>query len=347
IVESKGYVALHVLVVRYGAVIASKSYLPSFTQNFELPDILAAFLAQDYLSLLDSNDAPEKILVNISPRDFDKKLKLLVGSKNRKYQAWLKLASENAYEKLKSNQAMQMVLQLKFEALQKVLGLKNNLERIACFDVSHTAGSATVVGVVVFKPTGPAKNEYRIFNIENIEPGDDYAALHQAISRYLESVKILPDVFLIDGGKGQLHTALKAYGDWKKQLDSAKLPDLTFLSIAKDSEYRTTAKARDIIYHSTAGKILELPCDEVSLHFLQQIRDEAHRFALSSHTKRRAKSYKSSLLDDISGIGKKRRMALLKAFQGLAGIESASVADLAKVPGISLPLAEKIHQTLN
>jgi len=347
IVESKGDVALHVLVVRSGAVIASKSYLPSFSQNFELPDILAAFLAQDYLSLLDANDSPEKILVNITPRDFDKKLKLIVGSKNSKYQAWLKLASDNAYEKLKSKQAMQAVLQLKFEALQKTLVLKNSLERIACFDVSHTAGSATVVGVVVFTPTGPAKNEYRIFNIENIEPGDDYAALRQAISRYLESVKILPELFLIDGGRGQLKTAEDAYQAWKKKPDVNQSPDITFLSIAKDSEHRTTAKARDIIYRSIAGKIVELSCDEVSLHFLQQIRDEAHRFALSSHTKRRGKSYKRSLLDDIPGIGKKRRMALLRAFHGLAGIESASVADLAKVPGISLPLAEKIHQTLS
>jgi excinuclease ABC subunit C len=221
-----------------------------------------------------------------------------------------------------------------------MLGLAQPPMRMECFDISHTQGEATVASCVVFDSNGALKSEYRRFNIEGIQPGDDYAAMHQALTRRfkrgMEEGK-LPDVLLIDGGKGQVAQALNV-------LQSLQVPPITIVGVAK-GEGRKAGLETLILEQGTQR--LALPENSKALHLIQQIRDEAHRFAITGHRARRQKARTQSPLEQIKGLGAKRRQLLLKQFGGLRAIERASIEELAKVPGISRELASKIYDFFN
>jgi len=214
-------------------------------------------------------------------------------------------------------------------------------ERLECFDISHTQGEAPVASAVVFDQKGPKKDAYRRFNIRDVTPGDDYNAIKQALHRHYkrlkEQDKPLPDVLIIDGGPGQLAQA-------ETVLEELQVTGMMLLAVAKGEGRKPGLETIHIGWQRHA---FQLSPDSEALHLIQQLRDEAHRFALKSHRQQRGKKHKQSTLEDIPGVGAGRRQALLKHFGGIQGVKAASVDDLTKVPGISYSLAEQIHQTLH
>jgi len=229
----------------------------------------------------------------------------------------------------------------RFEALQEELKLDFEPTRIECFDVSHTSGEATVASCVVFEQEGPIKSDYRRFNIEGIEPGDDYAAMHQALTRRYTRLKKgegkLPDILFIDGGKGQVSKAIHA-------LNELQVEGVKVIGVAKGVERRP---GNETLIIGDIGQVINLAEHSLALHLVQQIRDEAHRFAITSHRNRRSKKRVTSSLEDIPGLGPKRRQNLLKYFGGLRGIARAGIDELATVPGISKNLAKDVYQALH
>ena len=210
-----------------------------------------------------------------------------------------------------------------------------------CFDISHTGGEGTVASCVVFEGGQPKKSDYRRFNIEGITPGDDYAAMHQALERRYARVKRgeapMPDLLIIDGGPGQLTQA-------RAVLEALKLNRIHLLGIAKG----VTRKAGlEQVIDGATGRVLALAPSDRALHLLQHIRDEAHRFAITGHRQRRGKQRTQSSLEGIEGIGPKRRRALLAHFGGLKGVRNASVDDLRRVPGINAALAQSLYHALH
>lgn len=232
-------------------------------------------------------------------------------------------------------------MERRFEDLQEALGLAEIPERIECFDISHTQGEATVASCVVFGREGPIKDDYRRFNIDGITGGDDYAAMHQALERRYRRIKegegTPPDLLLIDGGEGQLKQA-------EGVLEDLQLEGILPVGIAKGPRRRAGEEV--LLVAGQPGDIRLAP-ESPALHLLQQARDEAHRFAITGHRNRRGKSRTTSSLEEIAGLGPKRRQALMQQFGGLKGIKRAGVEDLARVPGISTALAERIHGYLN
>ncbi|MFA6302074.1 MAG: helix-hairpin-helix domain-containing protein, partial [Legionella sp.] len=225
----------------------------------------------------------------------------------------------------------------RYKALEEVLSLPHPIQRMECFDISHTQGEATIASCVVFDNHGPATNEYRRFNIEGITPGDDYAAMEQAITRRfkrLKEIQSLPDVLIIDGGKGQVAIA-------KKVLAALDITGLTLLGVAKGPARKAGWEKLILAYEQQE---FTLPEDAKALHLLQHIRDEAHRFAITAHRKKRQKARTDSSLEEIEGVGAKRRQALLHRFGGLRELAKAPVEEIAKVSGISINLAQKIYK---
>jgi len=231
-------------------------------------------------------------------------------------------------------------IQERFLALQKALRLKTLPTRIECFDISHSMGEATVASCVVFDETGPMKSDYRRFNIKEVTPGDDIAAMHQVVTRRFKGLQknntSLPSIILIDGGKAQLAIA-------KKALDELNIHSVLLIGVAKG----VLRKPGYETLHFTDQDPLHLPADSLALHFIQQIRDEAHRFAITHHRQRRDKTRRQSVLEYIPGIGPNRRRELLRYFGGIQGLAHASLEELMKVPGISRYLAERIFTTLH
>jgi excinuclease ABC subunit C len=253
---------------------------------------------------------------------------------------WVSLASTNAEQSLGGHLANRNNVFQRFEALQEALGLADMPGRLECFDISHSAGEATVASCVVFDQNGPRKSDYRRFNIDGVTPGDDYAAMSQALSRRYTRIKKgegqLPDVLFVDGGKGQLTQA-------ETILEELQITGVVLVGVAKGP---TRKAGLESLYVSALGEIV-LPPDSPALHLIQHIRDESHRFAITAHRNRRAKKRNESILDGIDGVGPGRRRALLRYFGGLNRVESASTEELAKVEGISRNLAEHIYATLH
>jgi len=222
-----------------------------------------------------------------------------------------------------------------------VLQLEAAPARLECFDVSHTSGEATVASCVVFNQAGPLKSDYRRFNLNPASAGDDYAGMAEALRRRYARIKKgevpLPDVLFVDGGKGQLAAALTV-------LDELSMPWLQVVAVAKG---RSRKPGMEQLFLAGQSTPTILPSDSPALHLIQQIRDEAHRFAITGHRQRRAKTRKTSRLEEIPGLGPKRRRELLKQFGGLQGVRGAGVDDLVKVRGISRSLAEKIYDDLH
>jgi excinuclease ABC subunit C len=345
-----GGACVHLISVRGGRVLGSKNFFPQVGIEEEVAEVMSAFLAQYYLGNAE-RELPSELIVNVVHEDFEALVtaidtlrgrELSISHRVRGTRArWQQLAVTNAEQALGARLANRQHVAARFEALAEVLDLDEPPQRLECYDISHSSGEATVASCVVFGPEGPIKADYRRYNIEGVTPGDDYAAMHQALTRRFKRAKEgegkLPDVLLVDGGKGQLNMAR----DVLRELD---VPDLILLGVAKG----TTRKAGfETLYLNDVAHEFTLKGDSPALHLIQQIRDEAHRFAITGHRARRGKTRRTSTLEGVAGVGPKRRRDLLKHFGGLQELSRASIEEIAKAPGISKKLAESIYANLH
>lgn len=335
------------IFIRNGKILGSRNHFPRLPMESTGREILSGFLPQYYLG----KDAPQEIIVATDIDDralLEQTLsersghKVSIRHRVRGDRArWLQLAQTNAEQGLELQIASNATSRRQFEALREVLQLEAPPERLECFDVSHTAGEATVASCVVFNQAGPLKSDYRRFNLTPDSAGDDYAAMAEALRRRYARIKKgevpLPDVLFVDGGKGQLAEALTV-------LDEVELGWLQVVAVAK-GRARRPGTEQLFLAGQTAPTIL--PGDSPALHLIQRLRDEAHRFAITGHRQRRSKARKTSRLEEIPGLGPKRRRELLKQFGGLQGVRGAGIDDLVKVHGISRALAEKIYGDLH
>lgn len=350
VVSKLGHVCIQVMYIRGGRMLGSKSYFPTTPTGISKEEVLSSFLPQYYLDSARGEIIPQQIIINVELEErawiesalaetLNKKINII--NKVRLFKKkWLELTIHNAYHALASHLAGKITYYQRFEQLQNELKLPNLPQRIECFDVSHTMGEAAVASCVVFNLDGASKKDYRKFNIKDIIQGDDYAALNQAITRRYTKLKemenALPDILMIDGGKGQL-----AQGE--KVLEELQVSGVILIGIAKGEGRKP---GLETLFISGRGEPVHLSSDSPALHLLQQIRDEAHRFAIVGHRKQRAKARVTSPLEHIPGIGAKRRRELLRQFGGLQELKRASVEDIAKVPGINRELAQKVFEFL-
>ncbi|MDH3692519.1 MAG: excinuclease ABC subunit UvrC, partial [Gammaproteobacteria bacterium] len=336
-----------IIFIRNGKILGSRNYFPRLSVEATSQQILSGFLPQYYLG----KDAPSEIIIE-SDIDDRAVLELTLAERTGhkvtiKHSVrgdrlrWLQLAATNADQGLKLQISSNATIRRQFEGLGELLQLESPPERLECFDVSHTSGEATVASCVVFNRAGPMKSDYRRFNLSPESAGDDYAGMAEALRRRYARVKKgevpMPDILFVDGGKGQLAEALTV-------LDELELGWLQVIAVAKGRSRRPGAEQLFLAGQSTPTI---LPGDSPALHLIQQIRDEAHRFAITGHRQRRAKARKTSRLEEIPGLGPKRRRELLKQFGGLQGVRGAGIDDLVKVRGISRALAEKIYGDLH
>ncbi|MDF7657597.1 excinuclease ABC subunit UvrC [Erwiniaceae bacterium L1_54_6] len=347
-----GMACLHVLFIRQGKVLGSRSYFPKVPADTELAEVVQTFLGQFYLQGSEARTLPSEILLDFSLPEREllaESLSELAGrkvniqSKPRGDRArYLKLARTNAATALTTRLSQHSTIQQRLAALATFLEL-DQINRMECFDISHTMGEQTIASCVVFDRNGPMRSDYRRYNIEGITPGDDYAAMNQVLRRRygkaLEEDKI-PDVILIDGGKGQLAQAKQVFAELDVPWDKDR-PIL--LGVAKGSDRKA---GLETLFFEAEGEGVSLPPDSPALHVIQHIRDDAHNHAISGHRKKRAKVKNTSALESIEGVGPKRRQQLLKYMGGLQPLMNASVDEIAKVPGISFALAEKIFYSL-
>jgi len=343
----EGVACVWIFFIRSGLNQGSKTYFPKHPANATPETILEAFLAQFYLKDRAVSGLPKEILLSHEPENSKLlqevisshvKRQIKIKSRCRGNRAkWVKMASENAELSLTQHLANKESRQQRTGKLTRLLNLEIPIQRMECFDISHTGGEATVASCVVFDAEGPLTTDYRKFNITNITPGDDYAAMEQAITRRYTRVKKedgkIPDIIFIDGGKGQV-------GKAQKVLEELQLNEPILIGVAKGSSRKAGLETLII---ERDNKQLHLPHDSPVLHLIQHIRDESHRFAITGHRQRRKKARNQSPLENIEGVGQKRRQNLLRHFGGLQGITSAGVEDLAKVNGINKNLAQKIY----
>lgn len=333
--------------IRGGHNLGNKAFFPQHTAEASAAEILAAFVAQYYLAGGAERAVPAEILLSEELADSGLLARALSARAGRRVvlsrpqrgerARWVDMALANAELALGQRLTGEGDLQRRLEALGEALALEEPPGRIECFDVSHTGGEATVASCVVFDAEGPKKSDYRRFNIEGVEPGDDYAAMHQAISRRYTRLKReearMPDLLLIDGGKGQVAEARRA-------LEALQVNGVPVVGVAKGPSRRP---GLETLILSDGRRSLSLDPASPALHLIQQIRDEAHRFAITGHRQRRAKARSQSPLEGIPGVGAKRRQSLMQRFGGLQGIARAGVEDLARVPGVSQALAQRIY----
>ena len=345
-----GGACVHLISVRGGRVLGSKNFFPQVAIEEEGGDVMMAFLAQYYLGNAE-RDLPSELIVNVQHEDFATLIEAIESLRGRSLSIslrvrgtrarWQQLAVTNAEQALAARLANRQHLAERFEALATVLEMDEPPQRMECFDISHSSGEATVASCVVFGPEGPLKSDYRRFNIEGVTAGDDYAAMHQALTRRFSKIKDgegkLPDVLLVDGGKGQLAMA-------REVLQELAVPDLILLGVAKGT---TRKPGLEVLYLNDAEHEFTLPGNSPALHLIQQIRDESHRFAITGHRARRGKTRRTSTLEEVAGIGPKRRRELLNHFGGLQELSRASAEEIAKAPGISKKLAELIYDALH
>jgi len=345
VVEAEGALCLNLAMVRGGRHLGDKTFFPQNVQGQDSVEVLEAFLAQHYLE----RSVPPLIIT--SPEIADESLEQLLSEQaghpvqirsavTGERRQWLEMAQANALLSLRQQAGMQAGQTLRLDALRKAL-LLPDLKRIECFDISHTMGEATVASCVVYDDLAIRPQEYRHYNISGITAGDDYAAMRQALQRRYQKLQKAdgkcPDLILIDGGAGQLGIAVDVMAE-------LGLPDIALVGVAKGVERKP---GMEQLLRPGVEKPLQLAPDSPALHLIQQVRDEAHRFAISGHRARRGKARTSSSLEDIEGVGEKRRRNLLTYFGGLKGVQQASMEELTRVEGISPALAEKIYQHLH
>ncbi|EPP25040.1 Excinuclease ABC subunit C [Vibrio fluvialis PG41] len=349
--QEKGIACIHILMIRQGKVLGSRSHFPKIPQNTSQEEVFESFLSQYYLSHNEARTIPSRIIFNegllVDAKPMQDALAQLAGRKVTFHVnptgtrgRYLKLSNTNALTAITTKINHKMTINQRFKALQDELGIENIL-RMECFDISHTMGESTIASCVVFNQEGPVKQEYRRYNITGITGGDDYAAMGQVLERrYGKQLDVdkIPDIIFIDGGKGQLNRAHEimtlCWQDWPKR------PRL--IGIAKG----VTRKPGLETLITTDGDEFHLPSDAPALHLIQHIRDESHNHAIAGHRAKRGKTRRTSALEGIEGVGPKRRQALLKYMGGLQELKRATVEEIAKVPGISHSLAEIIYQTL-
>jgi excinuclease ABC subunit C len=346
IAAANGEYCVALMFVRAGRSLGSTTFFPK-APFADLPEVLAAFVMQYYLE----RDAPAEIIVE---QDFDEMQlleatltqrlahKVRICSSVRGIRArWLEMMRTNAEQALNMRRLARAGIESSLEDLREAFDLEEAPNRLECFDISHTGGTDTVASCVVFGVEGPLKSDYRRFNITGIQPGDDYAAMYQALTRRYKRVRdgeiVKPDVLLIDGGKGQLAEAAKV-------LDELGVGGITLIGVAKGVDRRAGQEQLFLLGQDTPTI---LPPDSRALHLIQRVRDEAHRFAIAGHRKKRAKRHSQSILETIPGLGPVKRRELLKQFGGLQGILRAGIDDFIQIRGLGRELAQVIYEHLH
>ncbi|MEE2983204.1 MAG: excinuclease ABC subunit UvrC [Pseudomonadota bacterium] len=346
-----GVGCVQVFFIRHGRMLGNKAFFPAHTQSASSADVLEAFLAQFYLAAHRDRDIPRDIIVGETLGEAQWLAEALSQAHGRRIRIrdsvrgerskWVRMATDNAVMALDHRLSAEADHHERIAALGDALDRDVAIERIECFDVSHLAGESTVASCVVFDRSGPRKSDYRKFNINQARAGDDYAAMHEVLNRRYSRLKreegAMPDLILIDGGKGQVAQALAV-------LDELQIDDVLVVGIAKGVTRKPGFEK--LVLHDGLREY-RLASDSPALHLLQHVRDEAHRFAIEAHRRSRANTRKRSPLEQISGIGAKRRQKLMQHFGGLQGITRAGIDDLRRVPGISRQLAQRIYDVLH
>ena len=354
VLSEDGLVCVNLAMVRGGRHLGDRAHFPSNNAAGSDPaEVLTAFLYQHYAN----HPAPERLYLNVAVTDEELAPTLsetaghgvrLSTARQAMHKAWVEMAEQNASLAIRARRSLLTRQEGRIEALRVALALdaaddaeEEGEMRVECFDISHLQGESTVASCVVFHGSGMRKSDYRRFNIKGVEPGDDYAAIRQAVLRRYEKIAVgdgvAPSLILIDGGKGQLAVAVDA-------LEELGLAHLPIVGVAKGEARKP---GLETLIFADGREPVQLPMDHPALHLIQEIRDEAHRFAVSGHRAQRSKTRRTSRLDEIVGIGPQRRKALIAHFGGLQGIAAADIEQLSGVPGISRELAERIFQALH
>ncbi|MGO4892845.1 excinuclease ABC subunit UvrC [Flavobacterium sp. W21_SRS_FM6] len=344
-----GIASIYGLFIRDNKLLGSKSFYPKVPAQSSAEEVFQSFILQFYLAgnklipkqiVIPQELAEQEAIEVLLSQEAGRKIQFFKGAREEK-RRYLQMANNNAENALIAKQTQQKSVHARFVELEQILEFEQPIQRMECFDISHTSGQLTVASCVVFNRDGPYKTDYRRYNIEGITPGDDYAAMAQALARRYRDVKDetkIPDILFIDGGKGQLAQAEDYFENWTH----AKTPLL--IGVAKG----TSRKAGlETLILAGSHQTIPMAGDSIALHLIQHIRDEAHRFAITGHRERRQKDKNTSKLESIPGIGAKKRQSLLKYMGGLQGILQASKDELTKVPGISEDLAETIYDHLH
>ncbi|MBZ9560298.1 MULTISPECIES: excinuclease ABC subunit UvrC [Modicisalibacter] len=347
--QRPGGLCISLLTVRQGRVLGARHFAPDNGLDLGEAELLGEFVSQYYLG--QERELPQEVLTSHALPDVALLQSALAEKAGRRLRIahqvrghraqWLQLARTNAEQHLATELANRSQLSRRFESLQEALAMDAPPERIECFDISHSHGEATVASCVVFDHDGPVKSDYRRFNIEGVAAGDDYAAMRQALERRFKRLQKgegkCPDILLVDGGKGQLNMAREVF-------ESLDVAGVRLIGVAKGT---TRKPGLETLFLETVDRSLTLEGSSPALHLIQHVRDEAHRFAITGHRQRRDKARRTSTLQDIPGVGPKRRRELLRFFGGLQGVRRATREELARVPGISASLAASIHQALH
>ena len=346
-VHEQNVFAVNAVMIRGGRHVGDRTFFPRHAEpGDDASDVVSAFLAQHYVdrpvprTIVAPQASDTQALAEVLTEQAVHKVEIVTNPGGER-RVWVTMATQNATLAIRQKLAQKATQEDRLAALQDALQLPPSVQRIECFDVSHTMGEAAVASCVIFDKLAMQTSEYRRFNVTPAHAGDDYAAMREALTRRCARIVTgeypAPDLLVIDGGRGQVNVATDV-------LAEQGLHQTALIGIAKGPERKPGLE--DIVFPGREA-VLNLPSDHPGLHLLQQIRDEAHRFAIQGHRARRAKARNTSTLQEISGIGAKRRQALLAHFGGLKGMQSASVEDLARVPGISRALAERIYGELH
>ena len=344
-----GMACIQVMFIRDSQLLGSKAFFPKVPSTATEDEIFEAFLLQFYLAgnkvipkqiVLPKALSDESAIADLLSQEANYRVKLYKGAREEKRQ-YLQLAQANALNALEAQYGQQKSVFARYIDLEAALEWENPIQRMECFDISHTSGQQTVASCVVFNREGPLKSDYRRYNIDGITPGDDYAAMAQALARRYKNVQDaekIPDILFIDGGKGQLSQAEQFFEEWPHD----KKPLL--IGVAKGT---TRKPGLETLILADTHDTIPMNADRPALHLIQHIRDESHRFAISGHRNRRQKVKTTSTLESIPGIGAKRRQSLIKYMGGLQGLKKASKGEIASVPGISEELADIIYDHLH
>lgn len=341
--EAGGLVCVNLAMVRGGRHLGDRPLFPQTVEGLGASDALLAFVERHYLE----HPAPSKLIVDGAPLETIRialeeleRPPSVVSARFQAEKAWVEMAARNAQLAIEARLRERGRAEVQLEGLQAVLDLPDRPHRIECFDISHTQGEATVASCVVWEGAGMKKSDYRRFNIVGVEPGDDYAAMRQALIRRYEKVAegggVRPDLILIDGGKGQVGVASEA-------LVELGLQSIAMIGVAKGEERK--AGLEQLVF-ADGRPPLALGGDHPALHLIQIVRDEAHRFAITGMRARRSKARLSSQLENIPGVGPTRRKRLIQTFGGLDGVRAAAIEDLCRVEGINRKIAELIYNAL-
>ncbi len=346
-----GLVCIQLLTIRDGQILGSHTYFPSIPMDSSREEVLSAFISLHYLDdpsmaeniprtiIVDGELPDAELLEVVLTSQAGHKIEIVFPSRGEK-KKWIEMAASSAMESLSAHLLIKTNMRERVRALQEALQLTKLPKRIECFDISHSMGEAAVASCVVFNQDGPVKSDYRHFNISGITPGDDVAAMNQVILRRFRRLQrdaaVMPDVILIDGGKTQLAAAHEAIAE-------LGIENILLAGVSKGPLRKPGFES----IHIKGRPPMHLPATSLALHLIQQIRDEAHRFAITGHRARRGKARRQSVLESIPGIGAKKRRELLRYFGGIQGIAYASLDEILKVPGISRSLAERIFESLH